>query len=68
MARTLSGKRINSMCTLSSKFDEHRFISVMVGDHQYRMDINTLLPLLKKSKFSIEEKRVHKYLSLITEA
>lgn len=57
-----SGRKLEFVSTLGTHFDNN-CIELTINDEPYRLDVEELLPLLKRCTFETEEKRVHIYLS-----
>lgn len=56
------GKNIESIHTLKS-WNDNNCIEINTVDKTFRLDVESLIPLLDQVEFKIENKKVHSYLT-----
>ena len=65
--KIVSGQSINEIDTIKSMYDQD---SITLTDDKgkiYRLPVKELFKIINDLKFEVEQKKVHAYLSIITE-
>jgi hypothetical protein len=62
--KTFNGKRISFLMTINSMYANGMIEAVDDAGEHYRIPIETLLPIIHKTKFNVDMKRKYKHLTI----